>query len=257
MKRTRIVALFALLAGCVDSPSAPLAATDQNPLATSFDALAQEQMNASDVERSEDFRWAALALRTGVTPSILEVTNNGRAELYDAFVHGVTWATATQAMRPPSHRSLVAWRRTGDLLQVILIGTIADSAPVMHPYSLRPSAPGGLQQSPVAGAMAAYFERGATSSSWIGVNGFAKVAEHPQPAACPTANDPARPPGVTCNLTRYRVGLNVVFARTRNRDSREIDLQNSVTRRIIAPDQPIAGVKLIFSCAMPKGTGCN
>ena len=72
------VALAAMLSACVDSPEEPLAATEQNPLATSFEMLSQEQLFANDVERSEDFRWAALALRIGITPSVIQVTNNGK-----------------------------------------------------------------------------------------------------------------------------------------------------------------------------------
>ena len=130
--------LAAMVAACVDAPSAPLAATapPNNPLAATFDVLAEE-MAVNDVERSEEFRWAALSLRSGVTPSLLQVTNEGRSELYDAFVHAVTWTSLTQAVRPPLHRSLVAWRRTGDVLQVLLVGLVSDSAPVVHPYSLR------------------------------------------------------------------------------------------------------------------------
>lgn len=246
-----------VLAACVDAPSAPASAVDQNPLATSFDALAQDQMNANDVERSEEFRWAALALRAGVTPSVIEVTNNGKAERYDAFVHAVTWNSLANALRPPTHRSLVAWRRSGDLLQVFLVGMATDSAPVLHPASMRPATPGGLLASPMAGAIAAYFERGSNGSSWVGVGGMAKVAEHPQPATCPTANDPARPAGVSCHLTRYGVRLNVLFARTRNRDSREVDGQNALTRRLIVGDQTVAGVKLVFNCVSPLSTGCG
>ena len=59
----------AALVGCVDSPSAPESAADDNQLAASFDGLAQEQLTDGDVERSEDFRWAALAVRAGVTPT--------------------------------------------------------------------------------------------------------------------------------------------------------------------------------------------
>ena len=87
---TAALALAVSFTACVDAPSEPLAATNSNPLATSFEMLAHDQMAANDVERSEEFRWAALALRAGVNPSVLEVTNNGRAELYDAFVHSVT-----------------------------------------------------------------------------------------------------------------------------------------------------------------------
>ena len=256
MRKISIIAVAVLLAGCVDSPSQPAADIDQNPLASSFEGLAQDQLKANDVERSEEFRWAALALRAGVTPSVLEVTNNGKPELYDAFVHAVTWNSVTLAMRPPTHRSLIAWRRSGDLLQIILVGMATDSAPVLHPWSMRPNMPGGGPLSPIAGAMAAYFERGSSNSSWVGIGGHAKIAERPQPTACPTATDPARPAGVTCLLTRFGVRLNILFAQTRNRDSRDVDAANAVTRRIIAPDQVVAGVKLVFNCMSPAGNGC-
>jgi hypothetical protein len=253
------VALAAPASACVDSPSAPdsLAAADGNPLATSFDMLAQEQIQANDVERGEEFRWAALSLRAGVTPSVLEVNNNGRFELYDAFVHSATWATVTESLRPPAHRSLIAWRRNGEVLQVLLIGTFTDSAPVLHPYSLRNTSPGVPLHSPVAGATAAYFERGSSNATWLGIGGVVKIAEHPQPALCPAApNNSDRPAGVTCQLTRYGVGLNVQFARTRSRDSREVDA-SAVTRRLIAPEQTVAGAKLLFACLSPLSTGCS
>ena len=255
MRMVLALLLGGSVAACVDAPSAPLAATDQNPLATSLDMLAEEQLAANDVERSEEFHWAALALRAGVTPTGIEVTNDGKAEVYDGFVHAVSWVSLSQALRPPLHRSLVAWRRSGDVLQVLLIGMFTDSAPVLHPYSLRPPSPGSLTESPVAGATAAYFERGPVPSSWLGVGGVAKVAEYPQPSLCPSRNDSNRPQGVTCQLTRFGVRLNVLFARTRSRDSRDIDA-TAPTRSLIAPDQTVAGVKLLFSCAMPLSTGC-
>ena len=254
---TGALALAVAMTACVDAPSeATQAAPFNNPLATSFEMLAQDQMAANDVERSEEFRWAALALRAGVNPLVLEVTNNGRAEVYDAFVHSVTWVSLAQALRPPTHRSFVAWRRSGDVLQVLLVGMYTDSAPVLNPFSMRSPAPGTIAQSPVAGANAAYFEHGPSGSSWLGVNGAAKVAEHPQPSACPSPDDASRPVGVTCQLTRYGVNLNVLFARTRTVTSRDLDA-NSLTRRLIVPDQTVAGVKLVFSCAMPRNTGCN
>lgn len=246
--------LAAALSACVDAPGEALApSTFNNPLATSFDVLADEQMMANDAERSEDFRWAALALRAGVTPSAIEVTNNGTREVYDAFVHAVTWASLTQALRPPFHRSLVAWRRSGDVLQVLLIGMVTDSAPVLNPLSLRPLA--SDPTAAIAGAKAAYFERGLLNSTWIGINGFATVAEHPQPETCPMPNEGTRPDGVNCQLTRFGIKLNVAFARTRSRDSRELDAA-SPERRMLAPGQTVAGVKLVFSCAMPSSTGC-
>ena len=259
MKKTlTALVLAATVVACVDAPSEPLAASAplNNPLAASFDVLADE-MATNDVERSEEFRWAALSLRSGVTPSVLQVTNEGRSELYDAFVHAVTWASLTEALRPPLHRSLVAWRRSGDVLQVLLVGLVSDSAPVLHPYSLR-----AASASSIAGATAAYFERGSSvsstaGSSWIGIGGVAKVAEFPPPALCPSPNDAARPDGVSCQLTRFGVSLNVLFARTRSRDSRDVDLAGP-SRRMIAPaTQTVSGVKLVFSCATPGSNGCK
>lgn len=246
--------LAAALAACVDAPSEALApAAPNNTLATSFDVLADEQMRANDVERGEDFAWAALALRAGVTPSAIEVTNNGTREVYDAFVHAVTWASLTQALRPPLHRSLVAWRRSGDVLQVLLIGMVTDSAPVLNPLSLRAAT--SDPTAPIAGAKAAYFERGLSNATWIGVNGYATVAEHPDPENCPVPNEGTRPEGVNCQLTRFGIKLNVAFARTRSSDSRELDAL-SPERRVLAPGQTVAGVKLVFTCAMPLSTGC-
>ena len=254
---TTAVVCGTLLTACVDSPSEPLAATEQNnPLATSFEMLAQDQMFANDVERSEEFRWAALALRAGVTPTVIDVNNDGTREVYDGFVHAVTWTSATMALRPPLHRSLVAWRRSGEILQVLLVGMVSDSAPVINPYSLRSSSPGVLNTSVVRGATAAYFERGSRNTTWLGISGVAKIAEHPQPAACPAPNDDARPAGVICSLTRFGVELNAQFAVTRSRDSREVDLV-SPKRQIVAPFKAVSGVKLVFSCISPLSTGCN
>lgn len=260
-KTLMALTLAAILAACVDAPSEPLAASEppNNPLATSFEQLAEEQMAANDVERSEEFRWAALALRAGVTPSTVEVTNNGTREVYDGFVHAVAWTSLTQAVRTPLHRSLVAWRRTGNTFQVLLVAMMTDSAPVLHPYSLRAAA--GVLASPIAGATAAYFERAhsntlSPTAMWIGIGGSAKIAEHPRPSACPTPNEGARPDGVTCQLTRFGLALNVNFAQTRSYNSREVDLA-AASRQLIAPSQVVPGVKLVFSCATPLSTGCN
>jgi hypothetical protein len=255
--RKSLLALVTVVStACVDAPAQEaFAPTDNNPLASSFDLLAQEQMVANDVERSEELRWAALSLRAGVTPSVLEVTHEGRTELFDAFVHSATWASLTQSLRPPSYRSMVAWRRTGDMMQVLLLGTYTDSAPVLHPYSLRNGSPGVPTTSPIPGATAAYFERGSRNSTWLGVGGSVYVAEHPQPNSCPTTNSSDQLAGVNCQLTRFGVSLNVTFARTRSRDSREVDV-TAPTQQILAAGQTIAGAKLVFSCASPSGTGC-
>jgi hypothetical protein len=251
-----LLAASTLLAGaCVDSPSEPLqGAVDQTPLASSFESLADE-MATVDTERSEELRWAALAVRAGVAPTALDLTNAGVPEVYDAFVHSVSWVSASLAVRPVAHRNLIAWRRGGDLLQVLLVSMAVDSAPVLHPYSMRPTTPGDVPSSPVAGAKAAYFERGVgAGSSWLGIGGVAKIVEKPTGHSC-GATDANRPSGVTCQRTRFGVRLNALFARTPTRDSREVS-DGAATRRIIVPDQDVAGAKLIFSCSAPRVDGC-
>ena len=117
------IALAAALSACVDSPEEPLAATDQNPLATSFEMLSQEQMFANDVERSEEFRWAALALRAGVTPSVHPGDERRQGGgLRRLRARGDVGVARRRRCGPPLYRTLIAWRRSGDILQVILVG---------------------------------------------------------------------------------------------------------------------------------------
>ncbi len=246
------LAISAVLASCVGSPSGPAGEPDRAPLAASFEDLANE-MQSTDVERSEEFRWAAIAVRAGVRPSPLKVTNNGVPEVYDAFVHSVSWPSPAMAIRPVAHRNLIAWRRTEGMLQIIQVSMASDSAPVRHPFSMRPVAPGGAS-SPMAGARAGYFERlDGEGNSWVGIGGWARVAEHPSPALCETERD--RPNGIRCHLTRYGVKLNVLFAEAPSRDSRE-PLRDALTRRVVADEQVVSGVKLVFSCSEPEVAGC-
>lgn len=244
------------LAACVDSPSAPLAAVDATPLASSFESLAEE-MRTSDIERSEELRWAAIAVRAGVTPSVLELTNNGVPEIYDAFVHAVRWASTQQTNRPLTHRNLVAWRRQGSMLQVMLVGLATDSAPVVHPYSLRPTTPGGPLTQPILGAKAAYFERGPNGgTSWIGVQGHARVEEVSTGSPCVQPDESTRPAGVACQQSQFDAAMSINFARTPSRDSREV-LPESPTRWINVSEQRVVGVKLLFSCQTPLIDGCR
>lgn len=242
--------------GCVDSPSEPASAPLENTLAVNFDALADEQAAAGDVERSEELRWAALAVRLGVRPTVFNVTNGGLDEEYSAFVHSARWAVTTDAIRPLAHRSLVAWRRTGELLQVILVSMRSDSAPVLHPYSLRLSA---LEDdSPVLGARAAYFERSPQGSAWLGVSGWAKMVATSVGGACtpPVTQSAAAPEGVNCELARYAVKFDIELARTQSYGSR-VMAPTSATRRMTAANQSVAGVRLVFSCAQPlSDRGC-
>jgi hypothetical protein len=253
--RLGLVAAMLLFAACVDSPSQPMSAVDSSPLALSFEALSQE-MQVHDVDRSEELRWAALAIRAGVKPSVLEITNNGVPEVYDAFVYEVRWITLSQSLRPVFHRNLVAWRRTGSVLQVLLVSQATDSVPVLHPYSMRPSAPGGELASPIAGAKAAYLERSAQGGvTWIGIGGSTKVAGESTQGSC--GDDTMdRLPGVACQLGRASVTLSIELARAPTRDSREVP-PDAPTRWLHAPEQTVEGMILVFSCATPSADGCQ
>ena len=158
--------LSAVLAtGCVDSPSEPASAPLENTLAVNFDALADEQSAAGDVERSEELRWAALAIRLGVRPTVLNVTNGGEDEEYSAFVHSARWARVTDAIRPATHRSLVAWRRLDPR------GTpVPAEAPRVEPAIISPHTGQPLPTQAEIGAAA--FER--ASDQMKGISGAAK-----------------------------------------------------------------------------------
>ena len=260
MKCAAVAALVgSTLVGCVDSPEAamdPLAAGTENQLATSFDVLAQEQNDEGDVERAEEFRWAALALRAGVEPSRYEVNNNGTHEIFSAFVHSALWVTPTLAMRPAGHRTFVAWRKETDKMKVIIIASHSENAVILHPFSLRPAQPGGPIASPVLAAAGAYFERGTNRSFWIGISGNAKIAEKSVGGACKPPNDNTPPPGVTCELARYAVAFNMTAARTL--PGTRIAATPAETRVLSAEEQPVAGVKLTFNCLAPlSDRGCN
>lgn len=246
------------LAACVDSPmasevGAPL--VENNQLAVNFEQIADEQAAAGDLERAEEFRWAALALRYGLIPTQFEVENGGQTEMYHAFVHAARWAALTQATRPLSHRSFFAWRVADGRMQVIMIGMRSDSADVQHPYSLRIS-PGDLASSPLLAAHAIYMERGPQGSVWIGTDGWAKVGLISTGGGCPVPTGTVRPHGVACETAVYAVKFDVDFARTRAFTSRLFDTVPP-RRRIAAREQPVDGVHLMFTCAAPRSTtGC-
>lgn len=247
---TLILASMAL--ACVDAPSAVSSAAQDAPLAVSFDVLSREQAQAGDAERSQELAWAALAVRTGVQPSRFEVNNAGVPEIYDAFVHSTHWAVALQAQRPNQHRTLVAWRKTTDRLQVLLLSSHQDQAPVVHPVSMGPP------HAPMSGARAAYFVRGPNGEVWMGVSGNAKLAEGTLGGTCPPSVETSqKPTGVQCQLLKYTVGFDINFQKTRNTSARLPD-PNGPTIRIRAGEQPINGAKLTFSCPTPESDrGCR
>jgi hypothetical protein len=247
------------LAACVDAPTqAAQELASPNQLAVDFDLLSQEQEAAGDTERGEELRWAALAVRLGVKPTVFTVSNDGVREEYNAFVHSARWVTATDALRPAAHRSLIAWRHTDQKLQVILVSLRSDSAPVMHPYSLRLATPGmEPTDSPILGARAAYFERSSAGSAWLGVGGWARVELESMGSTCVTPLASVdRPTGVGCQTARYEVDFDIDFTRTTDYSSRVMAV-GAATRRIVAEESDVAGVLLTFSCSSPRSDrGC-
>lgn len=244
----------AVLASCVDSPSAPVDQVNENQLATSFDGLSAEQASVGDTERSEEFRWAALALRLGVLPSRFEVTNDGEKQTFEAFVHSVHWLTPTLSLRPPTHRSFIAWRKTDSTMQVLLISSAVDSAAVLHPYSMRLTSPGGEPASPLPAALAAYLERGTSRSAWIGVGGWSKISERASSGTCTPPSLTSRPSGVICQPTRYAVAFDAGFQRALATSNDDLSSSTDV-RRITAVEQTIGGVRLLFACETPTSDG--
>ena len=241
------------LVACVGSPMAPAAVQqDDNLLAMSFDELSHEQEQLGDSDRGQELGWAALAVRSGVVPSQLDVTNDGEREVYNAFVHAVAWSTPASARRPSAYRTLVAWRKSGERMQVLMLSTTANEQPVTHPLSMTPVGTG-----PMAGARAAYFERGPSAARWLGESGTVKVAEGTPGAACSTAatSDEGRPKGVACSRITYNVGFTVGFQRTSA--TNHLPDPSAPVIEIEASDQPVSGGRLMFFCAAPSNKkGC-
>jgi hypothetical protein len=265
MSRIRFIALALLactasLAACVDSPTeatSPLTQSADNQLAQSFESLAAEQSSEGDVERAEEFKWAALAVRAGVQASRYEVDNNGTKEVFSAFVHAAHWVTPTLALRPIGHRTFIAWRKESEVMKVIIIETFNESAPIQHPYSLRPAQPGGILASPLAAATGAYFEHGSSRKAfWIGVSGQVKIGEQSSGGACRAPNDQAPPSGVSCELARYAVSFDMTSALTIT-GTRTLAVA-AQTRKTSGAPQPVGGVKLTFNCVSPTSDrGCG
>lgn len=259
-----------VLAGCVDSPSS-LAATaeDGDPLALTFEALAQEAASSGDVSRAEGFTYAAIAARNGITPSRLQVQNGGASEVYEAFVHAIDWQlAATATLRVPAHRTITAWRRTSDgVTRILSVTTPRDSAPVLNPLSLSATGP---VSAPFAGAGALYQETtkfgslgtNATNapvaeSYWIAVAGFVRIRETLAGAACPRPPEAFAMSGVTCQQARFAVHFD---ASLQQLSQRPYTVRASTpARRIQTPgEQAVNGYKLTFACTTVSATrGCG
>ena len=261
------VAVFAL-SGCVDSPSSLASpASDADPLAQTFEALARDAAASGDVSRSEGFTYAAIAARSGITPSRLDIRNGTTLETYDAFVNAIEWKlTASVAQRVPAHRTITAWRRTSNgVTRILSLTTPSDSAPVLNPLSLSATGPvaaayagaGGLYQETTAVRTANTGTTVNTDAWWIAVAGFVKVRETVTGAACPKPPASIALSGVTCQQARFLVQFDVGMQQL---SRRPYEVSSGVTaRRFGTPaEQVVNGYRLAFSCATVTATkGCG
>ncbi|MFN8570587.1 MAG: hypothetical protein U0132_00945 [Gemmatimonadaceae bacterium] len=252
------VSAFILLAAlgltaCVDAPSSPSAAADDNVLAASLDALSREAAQAGDTERSQEFTWAAIAVRGGVTPSKLQIKSAGVLQTYEAMVNAVAWMSPFPPQRVPSHRTLLAWRRAGTSLQTLMISSTADVVPVLNPLSDSPSA---SLAAPFAGAHVLYAIRGDIGAgTWVGVSGTVKLAENTATTTCvPVTGNKQSPNGVGCQQVTYTVGFEVATQPTVANST--LPATDRAVLHLGANDQPVNGAKLVLSCTTPNANGC-
>ncbi|MFN8581100.1 MAG: hypothetical protein U0163_09015 [Gemmatimonadaceae bacterium] len=247
-----LVACITLATACVDAPSSPSTTADENVLASSLDALSREAAQQGDTERSQEFTWAALAVRSGVTPSKFQIKSGGTLAAYEAIVYAVTWQTPASPQRAPDHRSLLAWRRSGSSLQTLMISTTADVQPVQNPLSATPLA---SLTAPFAGAHVLYSVRGDAPGTWVGVSGNVKVAQGSVSGACvPVTSDKRLLPGVTCQQVTYTVGFEVATQPAVG--AAHAPLADSALLRLGANDQAVNGAKLLLACSAPTTNGC-
>jgi hypothetical protein len=252
IRRAAVAVLVATsMLGCVDAPQAPSSAAD-SPLASTFDALSREATANGDGARGNEFAWAAIALAAGMTPSQLIVNNNGRREVYEAFVHATTISAATVSDGLTT-RSLIAWRKPANVLQVIMMSAPDNGSNVLHPASAGPISQTGA---PFRGAHAAYYERAdnSTTNTWIGASGGIKLTDAGINAqSCESALPVSS--GVLCARARFITAFDVRLARL-PAGARTLDA--STERTLRAAEQPINGLKLSVRCVTPslEARGC-
>jgi hypothetical protein len=266
-----LCALVVFATACVDGSDLTSAPgfqedTTEDPLALTFDALSSQSAASGDRSRSEGFAYAAIAVRRGVQPSVLHVNTGNGVEAFDAFVGSLEWEPSVSVqIRAPTHRSLIAWRRTNNgLTRILTLMTPIDSALVLNPLSLSSSdyasffAGASAQYQETTAALTASGQLNSASAPdafWAGVRGFVKIREVSTGAACPTrTNDQLK--GVTCQQARYAVKFDVAL---KPLASRPLNLQaGSAERSLSATEQAVNGVRLRLSCAVVASrSGCS
>lgn len=252
------------LAACVDAPSSAGPDSSDDPLAQTFDALARQSETNGDLARSDGFSQAAISVRSGVTPTRIEVRNGNTNEAFDAFATSVDWEAGVPApTRPPARRNLVAWRRALDgTMRVLTLVTPRDSAAVISPLSMV-----GTSSPATAfnGASAMYHEGIALtqglpdlSATWYGTSGFVKVKTSSSAGACPPRTDrPRQLEGVRCEVAKFAVRMNVSFQRITIRSGTATPANPPVLPRTLAipGEAQVNGLELRFACADPSSMG--
>lgn len=266
IRRLALVCAALAVSACVDAPNPSGPSGTDDPLAQTFDALARESTASGDVARGDGFSHAALSVRSGVTPTRIEVRNGTVNEAFDAFVTSVDFdLTIPAPTRPPARRSLVAWRRAIDgTLRVLSLSTPTDSSGVLNPLSLGAS----LSAVVFTGGSAMYHEGIALtqnlpdlSATWFGTAGWVKIKESSSMGACPARPDrTSAPGGVRCEAARFAVRFDVTFLRIMLRPGGAVAASPPVPPRNISArsELQVNGLRLKFACAMPSSaTGCT
>lgn len=267
VRRTLAVLVVLTLGGCVDAPSAAGPSNADDPLAQTFDALARQSAANGDLARSDGFSHAAISVRSGVTPTRIEMRNGSVNEAFDAFATSVDWELGVPApTRPPARRYMVAWRRALDgTLRVVTLSTPRDSATVISPLSL------GATSSPAAafsGASAMYHEGIALtqgtpdlSATWFGTSGYVQVKTSTSSGACPPRTDRSGElNGVKCEVARFAVRFDVTFQRITIRAGGASVASPPLPPRSLAmpPETQVNGLGLRFACVAPSSeVGCS
>jgi hypothetical protein len=252
------------LAGCVEAPGMTSPATVGDPLAETFDALSRAAGEYGDLARSEGFAFAALSVRSGVTPSRLEVQSGAVLEEYDAFVSGVQWEPSVPVgMRPPSRRSLVGWRKTAEgTTRIIALTSPSDSARILSPVAL---GAGASTVAVYAGGSAMQNEGRDTpqgkpdvGAAWYGTTGWVKLAEVARIGPCADSARHANVLGISqCEQVRYQVAFDLSMQRLTGRPPQPAP--DGISRRVSTTTETVvSGLRLRFACAAPSGwSGCK
>jgi hypothetical protein len=186
----------ASLVACGDASTEPVVSFDvpDVALAAELENVSQDARSAGDHDREAAFAYAADAVRLGIQPSTLIVSNDGQEQRFHAFVHAVDQVRRTDADRV-GRRTLTGWRRTELGTQLIYIGSPAAKAQVT---------PG------MTDAAAWYFDP-RSDTRWAGVSGAVTIAELESGGSCGPVSRTSRPSTTKCTKAIFEVAFDIRF----------------------------------------------